>query len=356
MPSFRLLSLHTAILFITAFAVSQPQAAPPRPQTARQALIEMITTGGDSIQKHLTVEVQDLLKSAGKAKAASLAMFGSLAGQKGLQGFDSGEVLFAYEDPAQPAKLEVRVDNDDLAGDEDSLLLTLHAFRDGKEQEGEELGLMSSHFTVSMKLEQGIWRLSKISIGAEFPVGDPKFIQKTFLKTATGAATGLGAVALSADSAVALSAGDTEVHVHDGVEPAAPLMQPEQVIRMLAFAEASFAREHSETGFTCSLSDLAQLSKMMGVDQQVVTGTYNGYRFALAGCEGKPSGSYQIIAEPIMAKAGKAFCTDATQNLRISDDGRGATCLISGRVQVDQPEDGGGMVGFTFSSGEPPKK
>src|SRR5262245_37635926 len=99
MHSFRLISFVPAILFASAFAMGQPHATPvpPKPQTARQALIEMVTKGGDSTQKHLTVEVQELLKSAGKSNPA-MAMFGSLGGDKNLQGFETGDILFAYGD------------------------------------------------------------------------------------------------------------------------------------------------------------------------------------------------------------------------------------------------------------------
>jgi hypothetical protein len=313
------------ILVLTASAVSQPQAAPPKPQTARQALIEIVTKGGDAILKHLTVEVQDALKANKKFNSAGMAMLGSMKPDSGLQSFEAGEVLFIYNEAAQGTKYEVHVDNDDLAGDEDSLLLSLHTFRDEKEQDI-ELGLMSLQFTVSMKLQQNVWRLNSISVGADFPVGDAKFVEKAFLKSSTGEAFGL--------SSVALAAPEGSVHVSfPAGDVVSPGMAPERIVQMLAYAESMFARQHPEVGFTCSFSELAESSKMMGVDQQVNTGSYNGYRFALAGCGGKPAGSYQIIGEPLAGKGTKAFCTDATQNLRSSDDGRGATCLASGRVQ-----------------------
>ncbi|HEY6306083.1 MAG TPA: hypothetical protein VI488_06435, partial [Candidatus Angelobacter sp.] len=175
------------------------------------------------------------------------------------------------------------------------------------------------HITVSMKLQQNIWRVDKVSVGAEFPIGDPKFFAEIFLKTTDGEASGLSAVA--------------GVHYESQTpEAPAPAMPPDQIIRTLASAETLFAQQHPETGFTCSLPDLAEMSKMLNVDQQVLTGAFNGYRFALAGCEGKPTGSYQITAEPLLAAPGlKAFCTDATQNLRADDNGHGAACLASGK-------------------------
>src|SRR5262249_55312836 len=320
-----LLLVLAGLVFITS-ALSQPQAAPHRQQTARQALIEIVTKGGDALLKHLTLEVQDALKANKKFNSAGLSVLNSMTPEGGLQSFEAGEVLFAYNDAAQHTKYEVHVDNDDLAGDEDSLLLSVHAFRDEKEQDP-EWGPMSPHFTVSMKLQQNVWRLNTISVGAEFPVGDAKFIEKMFLKPATGAASGYSVVAGG--------------HVNHGTEDVASSGMPaEHVVKMLAYAESMFASQHPDVGFTCSFSELAESSKMMGVDQLVNNGIYNGYRFALAGCAGKPAGSFQITAEPLAGNGAKAFCTDATHNLRSSDDGRAATCLTSGRVQSILPGQG----------------
>jgi hypothetical protein len=337
--SFFLFLLTTLVL--TAVALSQPQATPPKQQTARQALIEIVTKGGDALLKHLTVEVQDALKANKKFKSTELSMLNSMTPESGLQSFEAGEVLFVYNDAAQHTKYEVHVDSDDLAGDEDSLLLSLHAFRDEKEQET-DWGLMSPHFTVSMKVQQNVWRLNTISVEAEFPVGDAKFIEKMFLKSASGEAAAVGPTGLAG------------VHIsHDTADIASPGMPPEHLVTMLAYAESMFAKQHPDVGFTCSFSELAESSKMMGVDQQVNNGTYNGYRFALASCEGKPAGSYQIVAEPLAGKGGKAFCTDATQNLRSSDDGRGATCLASGRSQNIQGDQGDLVVHFESAESKP---
>jgi hypothetical protein len=279
-----------------------------------------VTKGGEALLKHLTVEVQDALKANKKFNGEALSMLNSMTLGSGLQSFEAGEVLFVYNDTAQHTKYEVHVDNDDLAGDEDSLQLSLHAFRDEKEQDP-EWGPMSPHFTVSMKSQQHVWRLNNVSVGAEFPVGDAKFVEKMFLKPATGAASNYGLAG---------------VHLNHGTEDLAPSgMPPEHLVTMLGYAESMFAKQHPDVGFTCSFSDLAESSKMMGVDQRVNNGIYNGYRFALAGCQGKPAGSYQITAEPVGSGA-KAFCSDATQNLRSSDDGRSATCLASGRVHSIQ--------------------
>ena len=120
---------------------------------------------------------------------------------------------------------------------------------------------------------------------------------------------------------------------------------------MIGFAESTFARQHPETGFTCSLTQLGDTAKSMGVDKQVSSGTYNGYRIGLSGCEGKPAGSYQIFVEPISAGAGnKTFCSDATQNVRVLDGGSGANCFAFGRVQSSSGD--GGWVGFDIAAPE----
>lgn len=320
----RKISLISVLLSsLSALVAAQKQPAAAKPQTPRQALIEMVTKGGDSVLKHLTVEVQEMfLKAGNKSSALFLTGLTSMKPQSGLQSFEAGDVLFTYNEPGQNLKYEVQVDNDDMAGTEDTLLLSLHVLREGKEEEAAGLGFMSPHFAINMKQQQNIWRLNKISVGADFPVGDPEFVQKTFLKNAAGGSTGMGiAPAGHIDSSPAAS------------EPAS--MPPEQIVTMLGFAETTYAHQHPETGFTCSFAELAETAKLMGVDHQVSSGSYNGYRFALTGCEGKPAASFQIIAEPMAAGRGaKAYCTDATQNVRASETGSGANCLAFGKVQA----------------------
>ena len=315
---------------LTFTALAQKESPSPKLQTPRQALIEMISKGGDSVLKHLTVEVQEMfLKPENKAAAPMLTALTSMKPEKGLQTFEAGDVLVSYTEPNQHLKYEVRVDDDDMAGTEDTLSLSLHMLHDGKEEDA-GMWLLSSHFSVNMKQQQNIWRLNKISLGADFPIGDPEFIKKNLLHSDGGVHTAVMTPLGGAYSAETQS------------QPAS--MPPEQLVTMLGFAESTFARQHPETGFTCSLSQLEDTAKSMGVDQQVSTGTYNGYRIGLSGCEGKPAGSYQIIVEPISAGAGsKAFCSDATQNVRVLEGGNGANCLALGKVQSTMDD---GLTGF----------
>ncbi|HEX7287270.1 MAG TPA: hypothetical protein VF532_13880 [Candidatus Angelobacter sp.] len=327
MPRASIPLVFFTVVAFSLFASAQQQAAPPKPpQTPRQALVEIATKGAEGISKHLTVEVQALLaKSSNKAAIGFLGSFNSMKPDKGLQAFDSGPVLFTHNDSAQHTKYEVRVDNDDMAGDQDDLQLSLHAFRDGQEQES-DFGLLSPRFTVSLKQQQGIWRLSKISLGADVPIGDPAFFEKIFLKTFDQATAGLGAVA-----------GGTYVADSKSSSESPRAMPPEQLIMMLGFAESTFASQHPDKGFTCSLTELAEAGKVMGIDSQVSTGVSGGYRIRLSGCEGRPAGSFQITAEPVVAAAGvKAYCTDATHNVRFSEDGKGSSCLAFGKVSSQE--------------------
>jgi hypothetical protein len=343
MPRFRVPFCCVAVLFVSLSAFAQQEPAQPRPQTARQALIEIVTNGANTMPKHLTVEVQELLKTK-KISSPGLYWPTGIVPQSGLQSFETGDILFVYNDSAQRTKYEVHVDSDDLAGDEDTFVLSLHASKNGREEES-EWDYMASHSTVLLKMQQNSWRLSKISFGVEFPVGDPRFIEKTFLK---GVANGLGATST------------THAASHAGSEPgeqARPPMPVDQILRTLALSQSMFAQMHPDIGFACTLSELGDVSQMMGVDQQIMTGSYNGYRFALAGCDRKPAGSFQITAEPIMARPGaKAFCTDATHNVRSSDDGRGATCLSSGKLY--QHSEDAAVVGVHFEHDQesPPKQ
>jgi hypothetical protein len=324
---------------VSASGQQQPQAA--RPQTPRQALIEIATGGAEAISKHLTVEVQELLAKS-KSGSELLAGVNFMKPEKGLQTFDSGPVLFTYTEPAKHNKYEVRVENDDMAGDQDDFQLSIHELRDGQEQET-DFGLMSARFTVSLKQQKGIWRLNNINLGLDLNVGSAEFFKKSFLRNEEKRATGVGLVA----SAGGASAKDTPPVVN---------MPPEQVVLMLAFAESTYASQHPQTGFTCSLTALAESGQIMGVDRQVATGMYSGYRFNLSGCEGKPAGSFQLTAEPMSATAGaKAFCTDATHNMRFSEDGRGASCLSFGKLQNEADAENVSSWG-TYVSVGPPKE
>jgi hypothetical protein len=304
--------------------LAQQPAAPPQPQTARQAIVEMITGDDQAAFKHLTEEVQQSIKAhgskAGAPQAATTFLRGLHQGlHSGTEVFDTGPVLLSVSEVKAHEKLEIHVDSDDLTADEDRLTLSLHEFRDG--QEIDTPLQFISQIEVGMKRQKSIWRLNDITISAKIPLGDPDLMRKLGV-AGLRFPMGGGLAAVSSDS--------------DAVRPK---LDAESTLRMLAFAESAYASMHPETGFTCSLSVLVSqnttMMSGMGVDPAVGSGSLNGYSFTISGCNGTPAGSFQLAAEPVAAVAGaKAFCTDATHNIRISEDGSASTCLASGKLET----------------------
>lgn len=320
--------LRPAILFVVVsasnFLFTQTQQAPAaRPQTPRQALIEMINGGQEGAMKHLTVEMQKSLQGDGKNNAASqLAAFDQIrAASSGFQVFESGQVLISANDPKNNEKFEVHLDSDDLSGDTDNMDISFHQFRDGVEQDIPYTAMLS-RFTVGMKRQADIWRLNEISVNIKVPVGDPKLLEK-FGSGMPGMIGGkIGGKA-------------------DGKPDKPRDMAPREAVMMLGFAESQFARTHPEIGFTCTLADLAK-PNMFNLDPHIFSGEpYHGYKFSLSGCPDKPSGSFHLVAEPVSpSPKAKAFCTDATNNVRSSDDGLGSSCISSGKLASFSAEDG----------------
>jgi len=304
-------------------AQDQPTA---KPQTARQALLEILTGDENAISKHMTVEVQQSLK-AGKGQSGMMAM-GTVSSlrEMGLnranrEVFDTGPILFAMNEPKTHERVEIHVEGDDLAGEEDTLQLSVHAFRDG--QEIDTPMRVVSQIQVDMKKQESVWRMNAITVSVVLPVGDPKLMERLEKGVEGGGMFG-GKI---------------------GAAPAAtaerPKLDTRTTLSMLAVLEGTFAQSHPESGFTCSLSDLIDNSKRMAealqIDPAVATGVLDGYKFTLSGCQGSPAATFQITAEPVSAATGnKAFCTDATHNVRVSNDGRGSTCLSSGKVERGQ--------------------
>jgi hypothetical protein len=327
-----------ALLFISAstFLFAQTQAPTAPPQTAREALSEMLTGGDKGLMKHLTTEVQELLNKPENRSANTLAMFTAMQQQAGggMQIFPTGPTLLLINEPAQHKKYEVHVDNDDLSGDEDTLQLSIHSFEDGQEK-ADELGYMSSRITLIMKKQQNIWRLNNLGFGMEFPVGDPEFLRKMFFNGHNGKA---------AHTTLSGPAEQTDLAIKSDKPTAFDAVT---MVTLLGLAERSYAMQHPDIGFTCSLPDLIEGSKAEGFDPQLASGTYMGYKWSMAGCEGKPAGSFQIIAEPMtQGRGAKAACVDATGNLRTLDDGRGSACFALGKVDHSADNELGGVTGF----------
>jgi len=114
-------------------------------------------------------------------------------------------------------------------------------------------------------------------------------------------------------------------------------MSAARSVRLIGVAEGVYSRKHPDIGFTCLLSDLVNIGKGLDngepytfMDPEFADGIYNGYKFVLRRCIGKPAKSFQVTAEPLSG-VGKAYCLDTSFELRAADDGKEASCLASGR-------------------------
>jgi hypothetical protein len=290
-------------------------------QTPRQAMIELLTGEESAAKKHLTLEVQkQLAASEGNPAVGGMSLLGMMNMAKGaggpeFQAFETGPILFLVDNPKERQRFELRVENDTVRGETADIDLSLHAFKDGKE-ESIPVGF---HLLLGLKQQQGIWRLNAITLSAKFPVGDPRlFDPATWNQTLmAGRTMGVGGMG---------GAGATEK------------IPVGRAVKMVGMAENAYLKKHPGAGFTCNLADLVNIGKGFDngqpytyLDSEFATGTYNGYRFNLSGCAG--ASQFQVVAEPLSG-TGKAYCSDATNTLRAADDGHGATCLVSGRVTM----------------------
>lgn len=179
---------RSAFSFFVTILVSlslQAQSAPAEAaslQTARQALIEMFFgQAPDHLEKHLPdVTRQTLQKVEGSDSRNALGAFSLLtsqarAGKAKFETFDTGPTLLSFEGAqgGDYQKVEITVERDELAGDQDEIELAVHAARAGKE---EALPLVL-RFTFSMKMETGVWRLNEIGVNLRLPLTDPAFLK-----------------------------------------------------------------------------------------------------------------------------------------------------------------------------------
>lgn len=299
------------------------RAMPASEQSPRQAIIEMLSGGEAPFKRHLTLEMQSRLQnlmkgSTDNAPSPLQVLTGTTESNK-FQSFDIGPTLFSFNNPQVHERYEIEIDSEEQRGDQDVMGLSLHLMRNGVETEV-AVGLK---FVVNMKRQQGVWRLNAVTLNATLPVGDPRILDKSWWGPALAAATGN-----TEDPAVS-----TVV-----IEDQRSKMTPLRAVRMIGMAEDIYAQKHPGLGYTCAISDLVNIGRGMDeegmykfLEADFAEGVYNGYRFTLSGCERRPARMFRVTAEPLAGR-GKAYCSDNTSNLRASDDGRGATCLISGKI------------------------
>lgn len=292
-------------------------------QSPRQALIEMFSGNAEKFSQHLTTEVQE--KNALPGSNALEALVSAMSGGQKLESFDSGPILFSFNDAQQNQRREIHLDADDLRGDEDRMELSVHSFRSGLEEETP----VHVRLHVDLILQESVWRLNTVTMTIEVPVGDPRTFGTSWWwmpQIFTGSTAPSHAMAAQAGA------------VGQERSTEQPRISPLRAVRLLTLAENLYAQRHPEIGYTCAIANLVKVGKGLDetgpyefMDPDFAGGVYNGYSFALKGCEGTPAKSFQVFAEPVSGK-GKAYCSDDRHNLRSSDDGRGLTCLAVGKI------------------------
>lgn len=332
MKNLRALTLGTVLLSTTLFT-SLANGAQPVPQTARQALIEMLfsKTPG-TFEKHLPQATRAALRKARADSGTSmLDGFSMLTGRlnavgQQLQTFEAGPTLMLIEDPQLHTKFEVTVERDDLRGEEDEIELSFHGYKDGETQTAGT----KFRFTLSMKPEAGLWRLNAVTVAVGVSLTDPEFLKAmtTGIKPTTTASMGTSQVSMSSPSVAmgAMSASNESAAVGG--------------LRTLNTAEVTYAATFPAHGFTCALPDLGGMGSGAGpsehqamlIDPRLASGRKNGYVFQLSGCNGTtPAIRYRISAVPADASSGtRAYCSDESAVIRFSADGKAESCLSAG--------------------------
>jgi hypothetical protein len=307
-------------VFLVCVPLAQPAPAPA--QTARQAVIEMFSGGEAPFKKHLTREMQDKLAEMMKDSPSGASPLQMLTASKtsdpdSFQAFDLGPILFSFSNPQQHERYEIQINSEDPRGDEDVMELSLHLLRNGVEQEM-PVGL---RFVLNMKKQESLWRLTALTFSATLPLGDPRILDKSWWGPAL-----FSSFSPVQDQASAI------------VMDERPKLSPVRAVRMIDMAESIYAQSHPGIGYTCSLADLVNIGRGLDedgiykfMDSEFAGGVYNGYRYTLSGCERKPARAFRVTAEPVTGN-GRAYCSDYTNNLRASDDGRGVTCLVAGKI------------------------
>jgi len=293
-------------------------------QSPRQALVEILSGNQDRLKRHLTLELQakltEIARNSLQGSESPLDHLQLLKTQDGrkLDAFDYGPILFAINDAKQHQRLEAHIEADNLHGDRDEIELSLHSYRAGVEQETP----LAARVAVGMRLQEGVWRLDSITLIAQLSMTNPGVLESGWWN---GHLFGW-------DNSAENS------HKADSEPQKEPPMSPMRAVRMFGLAENVYAQKHPDQGFTCGINDLINVGKGIDngqiykfMDPDFAHGTYNGYRFNLIGCQGKPAKSFQVTAEPLNG-TGKAYCIDDRRNLRASDDGRASTCLNQGKI------------------------
>jgi len=324
-----------ALSLLASFAVTG-SAQNTNSQTARQALMEMFSKTPGTFLKHLPAVTKAALEKSGAM--AQIEQYSTLASHmqtqgQNLQTFETGPVMLASEDPKTGQKVEIVVSGDTQHGDEDDIGLSFRVYKEGKLQATPFL----PQLIFAMKKEGQIWTLNEISLTIHLPLADPDL-----LKAFTEKLKAQPNVTMTAQNAPMASNPHVTFAAQSDAQPA---MQPAgsdalviNAMRTILMAEATYAKTYPSVGYTCTLSSLDGFGggepnehQAMLINSSLASGKRYGFVFSLSDCMGTPANGFRLTAAPNGNVFGrKAFCSDASGDIRSSEDGSAATCLAKG--------------------------
>jgi hypothetical protein len=294
------------LLAAAGWAVADAQIQAP-PQTARQALIEMLLAKSPgTFEKHLPEPARKFLLQGDDTSSTpilrELTSFrnGIVNSSGQLETFDSGSILLTIDEKEAQRKMKVIVERDDLAGVDDEIELSVHSYVNGKPQPLP----VRPRIVLSMEQEKEVWKLNEVTVAMHVPLSDPDFLK------------------------------DLQKTQNPGSESSATAS-----LRTIMTAEIAYSSAFPERGFTCNLSELrgSELQDKpthehaMLIDDALASGKRGGYIFSISGCDVAPASKFSVTAAPKEPDSElRAFCSDESAVLRYAADGKAATCLSEG--------------------------
>jgi hypothetical protein len=299
------------------------------PQTPRQALLEMIRAASpDQIDKHTTdVLLQEMAKlppDVRQRHRQSMMFLSTLMAlsPNAVKTYVSGPIFAVVQNPKDNSRVEITVERDDMTGNTDVMEFGIHVAKEGKD----EALPVEPRIMVEMKLEQNVWKLSRIGGSAMLQLDDPK-VAALIVKGMQDQAKKQAGMTVFPPSARVAPRTTAESNVVSS-------------LRSLNTAEVTYASTFPRIGYTCEISDLGGRSSGEPASEhnaQIITpalqtGTRYGYKIEFAGCAASPSEVYRIIAIPTQKGLGHpVYCTDQSAVVRSIDQETADQCLTRGK-------------------------
>jgi hypothetical protein len=321
----------TLLILLVSHSGAQETSTPP--QTARQALMEMLfsKTKG-TFWKHLPEATRTTLEKSGAVAAFHQysAMVTQVQTTQNMQTFETGPVMVAGEDPTTGNKFEMIVERDTLRGELDDIEVSFKTYKDGQPQRTPFM----PNVTFSMKKESELWTLNEVSITMHLPLADPDMLkaltEKMQWKPEMHVQPALGGASMEQPRTVltgetTASGGNSDTLVINAM-------------RAIVSAENTYASTYPDVGYTCTLSNLDGFGegetgpqRAMLISSSLAAGRRYGYVFTVSGCTGTHPAKFLLTAVPNEPGFGrKVFCGDASGVIRSTDESNLNSCIVTG--------------------------